>query len=228
MILRADNISKSYFRRTGGSNYFAAVSSVSLEIRPGTVTVMTGRSGSGKTTLLHMLSGILKPSEGKVWLDDRDLYGMKDAELSRLRNGRIAVVPQARSAVDTLTVMENILLPETLYGRTVPGEEAEGWMDAFGIGHLAESMPGELSGGELRRVAITRALVQNPEFLFADEPTGDLDDANTETVLSALADFAHRENKAVLIVTHENDALGYADRHLRMEQGRITEMPRGE
>ena len=227
MILKADNISKTFFRSTAGANYFYAVSPVSLEIRPGTVTVLKGRSGSGKTTLLNMLSGILAPSEGKIRLDDTDLYSLKDAALSRLRNEKIGIVPQTRSAVDTLTVMENILLPFTLYGETAPEEEAGRWMETLEIDRLAGAMPKELSGGELRRMAIIRALVRNPEFLFADEPTGDLDDENTEKVLTALQAFAHQQGKAVLIVTHENDALKYADRLLRMEKGRV-EFPENE
>ena len=222
MNLKADNISKTFFRNTAGANYFHAVSPVSLEILPGTVTVLTGRSGSGKTTLLNMLSGMLAPSEGKVLLDGTDLYSLKDAVLSRLRNEKIGIVPQARSAVDTLTVRENILLPFTLYGEPAPEEEAGRWMETFEIAHLANAMPKELSGGELRRMAIIRAIVRNPEFLFADEPTGDLDDENTEKVLSALQGCAHQQGKAVFIVTHENDALKYADRLLRMEKGRIA------
>jgi putative ABC transport system ATP-binding protein len=221
MILKADNISKTFFRNTGSANYFYAVSSLSLEVPSGSVTVLTGRSGSGKTTLLNMLAGILEPTEGKVLLDDTDLYSLKDDELSRFRNKRIGVVPQGRSAVDTLTVMENILLPAKLYEKTAPAEEARQRMDDFEIDHLADAMPRELSGGELRRMAIIRALVQNPDVLFADEPTGDLDDENTEKVLSALYSFAHDQKKAVFIVTHENDALKYADRIFRMEKGRI-------
>jgi putative ABC transport system ATP-binding protein len=221
MKLKADNISKTFFRSTANSNYFYAVSPVSLEISPGTVTVLTGRSGSGKTTLLNMLAGILEPSEGKVWLDDTDLYSLKDTELSRLRNGRIGVVPQARSAVDTLTVKENILLPLKLYNRPVPEEETAYWMETFEIDHLANAMPGELSGGELRRMAIIRSVIQNPDILFADEPTGDLDSENTEKVLSALQTLAHQKGKAVFIVTHENDALDYADRLLAMEKGQV-------
>ena len=221
MRLKADNISKIFFRSTGGSNYFYAVSPVSLEILPGTVTVLTGRSGSGKTTFLNMLAGILVPSEGKVWLNDTDLYSLDDAELSRLRNEKIGIVPQARSAVDTLTVTENIMLPAALYGKPVPDKEATHWMEILGIAHLADAMPRELSGGELRRMAVIRAAVQDPDILFADEPTGDLDDENTEKVLSALQTFAHQKNKAVFIVTHENETLKYADRFLRMDQGRI-------
>ncbi len=224
MLLRADNICKTYFRKTGDANYFYAVSPMSLEISPDTVTVLTGRSGSGKTTLLNMLSGILEPTEGTVWLGDTDLYSLKDAALSRLRNERIGVIPQARSAVDTLTVLENILLPARLYGKAVPAEKASRWMEAFEIGSLADAFPRELSGGELRRMAIIRAMAMDPELLFADEPTGDLDDENTDRVLSVLHDFAHREHKAVFIVTHENDAVKYADRLFRMEKGRMLPM----
>ena len=221
MILKADNISKTFFRNTGSANYFYAVSPVSLEVPSESVTVLTGRSGSGKTTLLNMLAGILEPTEGKVLLDDTDLYSLKDDTLSRFRNERIGVVPQGRSAVDTLTVMENILLPARLYGKNASTQEARQRMEDFEIGHLADAMPRELSGGELRRMAIIRAIVQNPDVLFADEPTGDLDDENTEKVLSALYSFAHDRKKAVFIVTHENDALKYADRVFRMEKGRI-------
>jgi len=221
MNLKADNISKTFFRNTGSANYFYAVSPVSLEVPSESVTVLTGRSGSGKTTLLNMLAGILEPTEGKVLLDDTDLYSLKDDTLSCFRNERIGVVPQGRSAVDTLTVMENILLPARLYGKNASTQEACQRMEDFEIGHLADAMPRELSGGELRRMAIIRAIVQNPDVLFADEPTGDLDDENTEKVLSALYSFAHDRKKAVFIVTHENDALKYADRVFRMEKGRI-------
>ena len=221
MALKAENISKTFFRNTGSSNYFYAVSPLNLEIMPGTVTVLTGRSGSGKTTLLNILSGLLQPTEGTVRLDGTDLYSLPDPALSRLRNGRIGVVPQARSAVDTLTVAENILLPARLYGKPVPEESAARMMKEFGIIHLANALPRELSGGELRRMAIIRAVVQEPGILFADEPTGDLDDENTEKVLSFLYSYAHNQQKAVFIVTHENDALYYADLHLKMDNGRI-------
>lgn len=221
MILRADNVSKTFFRNTGSSNYFYAVSPLSLDINPGTVAVLMGKSGSGKTTLLNMLSGILQPTEGKVWLDKTDLYSLSDAALSRLRNERIGVIPQARSAVDTLTVRENILLPARLYGKPAPMEKARDRMEEFEIGHLADAFPKELSGGELRRMAIVRAIVYNPDVLFADEPTGDLDEENTEKILAALYSLAHREDKAVFIVTHENEAVKYADRLFKMEKGRM-------
>ena len=221
MILKAEGVSRRYFRRTGCANYFDAVLPVSLQIVPGEMTVLTGRSGSGKTTLLNMLSGLLMPAGGKVWVDDTDLYALDDKALSRLRSERIGIVPQGRSAVDTLTVLENILLPAVLYGRALPREEAARWMERLGIAHLQDARPAELSGGELRRMAIVRALAQDPEILFADEPTGDLDDENTRLVLSAFRDYAHNKKKAVFMVTHENDALLYADTVYRMDGGRI-------
>lgn len=221
-MLRAENLSRQYFRKTGTANFFYAVKPLNLELLPGQVTVLTGRSGSGKTTLLNMLSGLLPPSDGKVFLGGTDLYQLNDRTLSRLRNEKIGVVPQGRSAIDTLTILENILLPAKLYGRDYPVEAALEQMDGFGIRHLQEARPAELSGGELRRMAIVRALVQAPEILFADEPTGDLDDENTALVFSRLRAFAHEQGKHVFIVTHETDAVQYADAVYRMDLGTVS------
>lgn len=222
MILKAENISKRYFRKTGAANYFYAVNPANLEIKSGEAAVLMGRSGSGKTTLLNILSGLLSPTEGKVWMDGIDLYSLDDKVLSRLRSEKIGVVPQGRSAIDTLTVLENILLPAGLYGKPLPAEAALQWMERLGILQLGDARPAELSGGELRRMAIARALAQSPDILFADEPTGDLDDENTRLVLSALYAYAHEKKKAVFIVTHENDALQYTDWVYRMDSGNIT------
>lgn len=222
MILRAENISKRYFRRTGQANYFEAVKPLSLALEPGTLTLLMGRSGGGKTTLLHMLSGLLTPTEGKVWLGDTDLYALPDARLSRLRGEQIGVVPQGRSAVDTLTVLENVLLPGQLCGRPAKQETALYWLEALEIGNLADARPAALSGGELRRMAIARVLTQDTQVILADEPTGDLDDASTRLVLSILQKAAHEQGKTVFVVTHENDAREYADRVYRMDGGSLS------
>ncbi len=222
MILKAENISRRYFRKTGGANYFYAVKPLNMEICSGEVTLLTGRSGSGKTTLLNMLSGLLAPTEGKVWVGDTDLYSLNDKELSRLRSEKLGIVPQGRSAIDTLTVLENILLPSKLYGKVLPIQAASQWMEKLGIAQLRDARPAELSGGELRRMAIVRALAQSPDILFADEPTGDLDDENTDLVLSAFYAYAHKQKKAVFVVTHENDALKYADTIYRMNGGQMV------
>lgn len=230
-MLCANHLTRRYFRDTRHANCFYPVRDVSLELRPGEVVVLTGRSGSGKTTLLHMLAGLLAPTEGEVLLrreagpsgDGVSLYTLSDAALSRLRAEKIAVVPQGRSAVDTLTVLENILLPGRL--RNAPGDAAEAWrwMEAMNIGSLSNVRPAELSGGELRRMAIARALMQDADVLLADEPTGDLDDENTERVLDTFADAAHAQGKAVLIVSHDSAALRIADRQFRMDGGALSE-----
>ena len=222
MELRAENISRRYFRKRGEANFFEAVRPVSLILRGGEMTVLKGRSGSGKTTLLHMLAGLLQPSEGRVLLGDTDLYALEDNQLSRLRNEKIGVIPQGRSAVDTLTVYENIVLPGILYGGMPRTEAAEGWMEALDISSLRDAMPAELSGGELRRMAIARTLTADPAVILADEPTGDLDNENTEIVLNALKQAA-KAGKAVLVVSHEDDAEAFADRVLHMENGNLTE-----
>ena len=226
-MLRAENLSKRYFRKSGEANHFFAVKGASLELRGGEVAVLMGRSGSGKTTLLHMLSGLLTPTEGKVWLGETDLYALNDQALSRLRNQKLGVIPQGRSAIDTLTVLENILLPGQLAGGAGDREAAERWMDALGISGLADARPAELSGGELRRMAIARALTRDPAVLMADEPTGDLDDENTTRVLTVLRDAAKEDGKAVFIVSHDAEAEVYADHVYRMDAGRLEMQENG-
>ena len=221
-MLKAVNLSKRYFRRMGQANHFLAVRNVNLALRPGEVTLLTGRSGSGKTTLLHLLAGLLTPTEGKVWLDETDVYALPDADLSRLRNAKIGVIPQGRSAVDTLTVLENVLLPQQLRGERGDEKSALGWLDALGIADLRDTRPAELSGGELRRMAIARALAGKPEIILADEPTGDLDDENTAKVLSLLRKSAVEDGKAVLLVTHDSEALPYGTRICRMVSGSLS------
>lgn len=220
MQLRAEGISRRYFRKHGEANYFEAVRSVSLTLESGTFTVLNGKSGSGKTTLLNMLAGLLIPSEGKVYLDKTDLYALEDKDLSGLRNKRISVIPQGRSSVDTLSVYENILLPGILYGGASQTEEAENWMEVLGISGLRNALPAELSGGELRRMAIARTLTASPEVILADEPTGDLDDDNTTVVLTAFQQAA-KAGKTVLVVSHETDAEAYADRIYHMNNGTL-------
>jgi len=219
MILKAENLTMRYMRRTGQANWFQAVKGASLELRPGEVAVLMGRSGSGKTTLLHMLAGLLTPTEGRVLLDDTDLYALGDARLSRLRNRSLGVVPQGRSAIDSLTVEENILLPGLLYGGGANREAAARWMEALGIAALSDARPAELSGGELRRMAIARTMAQGTEAVLADEPTGDLDDENTRLVLEVLRSAAKEEGQTVLVVSHDPEAAGYADAIYRMDGG---------
>ena len=221
VILQSDLVSKKYSRKSAGSNYFYAVKQASLTLRPETVTVLCGRSGSGKTTLLHMLSGLLTPSEGKVLLNGTDLYSLPDNELSRLRSHSVSVIPQGRSVLDHLTVMENMLLPRDLSGDCNDRSEALRFLEMLNIASLADSPASELSGGELRRTAIARSLYQKPGIILADEPTGDLDDENTKLVFQCFRTAAS-EGAAVFIVSHEPDAMTIADYAFRMDSGVIT------
>lgn len=227
MELTALNLSRRYLRATGDANCFEAVHPVDLTLRGGEMTLLSGRSGSGKTTLLTMLSGLLRPSTGTVALDGRDLYSLSDADLSKLRAARFAVIPQGASAISSLTLMENILFPAALAGKPQPTDRARALMERLDILSLARVWPGELSGGELRRMAIVRALAASPDVIFADEPTADLDDENTAAVLELLRETAH-QGAVVFTVSHEPDAASYADRLLRMNAGTVTEETKGE
>ncbi len=222
MELKAVNISKKFPRLRDGANFFYALNETDFSIEGGTLTVVTGRSGGGKTTLLNILGGLLKPSSGKVEINGTDIYSINDKELSELRNKHIAVIPQGVSAVYTLTVLENVLLPTVIYKKRTAENlsRAEELLQRFGIDDLKDSMPSELSGGELRRMAIARALINDPEFILADEPTGDLDDENTKVVLDILSKKS-KEGSAVMIISHDPDTLGYADRIYRMDGGTL-------
>lgn len=222
MELKASGITKKFPRLRDGANFFYALYETDFCLAGGTLAVITGRSGGGKTTLLNILGGLLQPSSGGVTVDGDDLYKMDDRALSRFRNRHIAVIPQGVSAVYTLTVLENVLLPTLLYGKRTDGnvKKAEALLRQFGMEDLHDAMPAELSGGELRRMAIARALMTGPEIILADEPTGDLDDENTAAVLGVLRQKADA-GAAVLVISHDADTLQYADAVYRMDGGKL-------
>lgn len=221
MKLLADNISKSFARAGSQQKLFSAVQEASLLLEAGRLIAVKGRSGSGKSTLLNMLSGLLKPDAGHVFFGETELYTLDDAALSRLRNQKIGIIPQGHTALRSLTVLENVILPVRLYEpERDAAKQAQTLLQEVGIGELAQANPAELSGGELRRMAIARALIQNPPVLLADEPTGDLDDENTELVLRLLRKAADA-GTAVLLVTHESAAEPYADEVYAMNAGKL-------
>ncbi|MBR1591569.1 MAG: ABC transporter ATP-binding protein [Ruminococcus sp.] len=223
-MLRAEKISKEFIREMRGTNRFTAVSETDFNISGGELAVITGRSGSGKSTFLNMLAGLLTPTGGKVFFEDTDIYSLSDRELSRLRNQKTGFIPQGQTAIHSLNVIENILLPCSLYGEYNEADVKYAYelMERLDILNLENVFPKELSGGEIRRMSIARALIKKPVIILADEPTGDLDDGNTRTVFEFFRDIS-KNGSAVIIVTHETDSEKYADRVLRMNGGVLSE-----
>ena len=223
MIIEATGLTKEFARARGGKRLFTAVHPMDIGLEERQLTLVSGHSGSGKSTLANMLAGILTPTAGHVRLDGTDLYSLRDEELSRLRNERIGLIPQGHTALRALTVLDNVLLPSILYAKAeAPVDRARELLAAVGLDDLADAAPTELSGGELRRMAIARALLMDPAIVLADEPTAGLDSANATAVLTLLRDAADR-GTAVLVVSHEAEAQRFADRSYVMEDGHLRE-----
>lgn len=227
MILKAEKISKKYTRKTKNSNFFYAVSETDFELPENSLIEICGRSGSGKSTFLNMMCGILTPSSGKILIEENenqqtDLYSMNDENLSLFRNKNFGVIPQGQSGLSSLTVLENVKLSALVYkdDSKEVSEFALSLLEKVGIADLKNEFPQNLSGGEMRRMAIARALVNKPKFIFADEPTSDLDDENTQNILNLLHSIS-KENVGVLLVTHETDAAKYSDKVYKMDGGKL-------
>lgn len=221
MILRAEGASRRYFRAGTGTNVFYALQKTDLTVEAGKVIEITGRSGGGKSTLLNVCAGLLEPTEGKVFLDNTDIYALDDVKRSALRAESVGVIPQGQTALKNLTVLENVLLPCNMYGITGKEQDAVQLLEKVGIAHLKDAYPTELSGGEMRRLSIARAMIRDPGVILADEPTGDLDDENTKEVFRLLR-IAADNGCAVLLVTHEKEAADYADLVYRMDAGVLS------
>lgn len=221
MKLEAKGIKKDFARGGNSGSVLEAVKPLDFSLESGELVEITGRSGSGKSTLLSMMAGMLVPTGGSICIDDTDIYSMKEEERSRLRNDRIGLIPQGHTALRSLTVLENVMLPFVLYHRETPPEDrAKELLQKVGLFGMKDERPNALSGGELRRMAVARALLMKPEVLLADEPTAGLDDENVELVMELLRSAAD-EGASVLLVTHENEARKYADRVLAMDGGRL-------
>jgi ABC-type lipoprotein export system ATPase subunit len=194
---------------------------VSLDVAAGTITALVGRSGCGKTTLLTLAGAMDFPTSGEVLIDGRSTGSLSDSELTALRRTRVGFVFQFFQLLPTLTVLENVELPLLLAGSPEAGETALDRLRWVGLEEKARSMPYQLSGGQMQRVAVARALVHSPHLLIADEPTGNLDTASGDQVLSLLRECASRFGAAVVMATHSAEAAAIADVRVRMRDGRI-------
>ncbi|MDX3854147.1 ABC transporter ATP-binding protein [Streptomyces sp. AK02-01A] len=209
-------------RKTYGST--PALSGASAELHAGEILALTGPSGSGKSTLLHCVAGIVRPDHGTVMYRDERLEHAPEERLSELRRTEFAVVFQFGQLIPELTAVDNVSLPLILNGtdRRAAQEQARTWLERFGVLGRAEARPGELSGGQAQRVALARALVTGPKAVFADEPTGALDSLAGEQVMAELTSAARELGAAVLLVTHDATVAAYADREIRLTDGRTA------
>lgn len=204
-----------------GENAVAAINNLDIRIDDGELVAITGKSGSGKTTLLNVLGGLDKATDGSVFYDDTDITKLADTALADFRLNKIGFVFQFYDLIPELTAKENILLPSKLAkkGKT----DISDTVSKLGVKDLLGRYPSELSGGQQQRVAIARALVNNPTVLLCDEPTGNLDVATGNDVLSLLIDLNRNDNRTIIIVTHDNQLAEKCDRIIRISDGKITD-----
>ena len=215
-MLEIKNISKSYSRQ--GKDFFA-VKDVNLNISDGDFIHIIGRSGSGKSTFLNIVAGLLSADKGSLSLDRTNYMELPDEEKSEFRNKNIGFIPQSPALLSYLNVLENIRLPYDMYEKEGDSEgKARYFLNELGLEHLAKSYPKELSGGELRRIIIARALMTEPKILIADEPTSDLDIEATKEVMDLLKKI-NEKGTTVLVVTHELDTLKYGKKVYTMSEG---------
>ena len=220
-MLRADNLHKIY---KDGKRELHVLKGVSLELKKDEVIAVVGPSGAGKSTLLHILGGIDKPSEGRVFLDNSDFYGLDDAKRARFRNQKIGFVFQFYHLLPEFTALENVMLPAMIRGeaKKASRNRAEVLLEGVGLAKRMHHRPGELSGGEQQRVAIARALANNPKVLLCDEPTGNLDSEMGMEILDILFNLNKKNKTAIIIVTHDKEIARRADKIIEMKDGRIS------
>ena len=220
-LINVNNLSKS-FRR--GERDFFAIDDVSFNVEQKDFINIIGKSGSGKSTLLTLLSAIIEPTSGEILVENKKVSDMNDDEKSEYRNEFIGYVPQSLGTLPTLNVLDNVRLPYFFKKREGDGiERAKMLLDMCGILDLKDDFCKNLSGGELKRVLIARALMNEPKILIADEPTSDLDSKTTIEIMDMLKDI-NQKGTTIMIVTHDNDLLKYGSRLLEMTDGKLSEV----
>jgi ABC-type lipoprotein export system ATPase subunit len=217
-VLRLEGVSKRFHR---GQETVVALDDVTFEVGPGEFIGLVGPSGSGKSTLLHLAGGLDQPDAGKVWVGERDLATMSIGDRARMRRRQIGFVFQFFHLIPTLTVAENVELPLTLDGGSDDGEVRD-VLARVGLTDRADHLPGELSGGQMQRAAIARALVAKPTLILADEPTGNLDSATGADVLDVLTAQVADAGASLVLVTHDASAAARAHRVLHLKDGKLV------
>lgn len=217
-ILSTHNLKKIY---GSGENEVHALDGVDLQVERGEFVAIVGTSGSGKSTLLHMLGGLDRPTSGSVTVDGKDIFSLKDEELTIFRRRKIGFVFQNYNLVPVLNVYENILLPVQLDGNSPDQSYIQEIIKTLGIASKLENLPNNLSGGQQQRVAIARALASKPAIILADEPTGNLDTKTSQDVLGLMKVTSQKFSQTIVMITHNEEIAQLADRIIRIEDGKL-------
>jgi putative ABC transport system ATP-binding protein len=219
-MIRCIDVRKIYRQ---GESEIAALDGISLDIPKGAFAVIMGPSGSGKSTLLHLIGGLDRPTSGDLLVDGRLIGQMADDEVTLFRRTKIGLVFQFFNLLPTLTALENVALPLVLDGvaKAAADRRAEALLGKVGLQARKHHLPEEMSGGEIQRIAVARALAFNPPLLLADEPTGNLDSKNGEAVLSLLREINKHDGCTIVMVTHSEEAASYGERRILLKDGRV-------
>ena len=218
-ILRVENLKKIYGK---GETRVVAVNDVSFEVEEGEFIAIIGPSGSGKTTILHTIAGLEKPTSGKVYFYDKNIFEMSKKELTILRRKKIGIIYQFYNLIPTLNVEENILLPIELDKKKVDKEKLTEITKFLNIDDRRKHLPNEISGGQQQKVAIGRALIINPTIILADEPTGNLDSKSSNEIIQLLKKANKEYKQTIIMITHNLEIAKLADRIIKIEDGRIV------
>ena len=218
-VLRVEHLSKTY---GGGATQVKALDDISFSVEQGEFTAIIGPSGSGKSTLLHILGGVDKPTNGKVFIDNTDIYELGETNLAIFRRRQIGLIYQFYNLIPVLNVEENITLPILLDGKKVDRQQLGEITATLGLAQRMGHLPNQLSGGQQQRVSIGRALISNPAIVLADEPTGNLDSKNSAEILELLKLSNQKYHQTLVVITHDERIALQADRILSIEDGKIA------
>lgn len=217
-ILKVENLDKSYGK---GEAKVDALKNINLSINKGEFVAIVGPSGSGKSTLLHLIGGVDKPTSGKVYINNVDIYSLKEKDLSIFRRRNVGLIYQFYNLIPVLSAKENILLPAELDNRKIDKEYLDDLLKTLGLKERENHLPNELSGGQQQRTSIGRALINRPAVILADEPTGNLDSKNSKEVLELLKLSVKKYNQTLIMITHDLNIALQADRVITIEDGII-------
>lgn len=218
-ILKTSNLKKYY---GNGENLVKAIDNANIDIKEGEFVAIVGKSGSGKSTLLHMMGGLDNPTEGKVYINDKDIFSLKEEELAIFRRRNIGFIFQNFNLIPSLNVWENITLPVGLDGKEINKPFVTDIINSLGLESKVDALPNTLSGGQQQRVAIARALVARPAIILADEPTGNLDSKTSDEVMSLLKTMIKKYNQTLVMITHDETIAQMADRVIYIEDGKVV------